>query len=132
MSTRQAYQTDLSDGEWQHVELVVPAPKSGGRPAKYPRREIVNAILYVLRTKCAWRMLPHDFPPWRIVFYYYWRWRQSGLWDVIQGQLRGELQHPKRAPYVTPLAVSRPMKKIETGERGAMVRTRRVGDEKAA
>jgi putative transposase len=49
-------------------------------------------------------MLPHDFPPWRIVFYYYWRWRQSGQWDVIQGQLRGELPQNSRELEVLPAA----------------------------
>ena len=132
MSIRQAYQTDLSDREWEHVEQVVPAPKPGGRPAKYPRREIMNAILYALRTKCAWRMLPHDLPPWRIVFYYYWRWRQSGMWDVIQSQLQGDLSQMKGTVSTISSAVSRPMKKRTTGERKRMLQAQRRREEKAA
>ena len=92
MNTRQAYPTDLSEAEWQVLDPLVPAPKPGGRPAKYPRREIVNGILYVLRTGCAWRLLPHDFPPWRIVFYYFWQWRRSGEWAWIHEQVRGQLR----------------------------------------
>ena len=65
---RSTYPSDLSDREWQLLEPLLPPPKPGGRPLKYPRREIVNAIRYVLRTGCAWRMLPHDLSPWRIVF----------------------------------------------------------------
>ena len=52
---RQAYPSDLSDTEWQLLEPLLPAPKPGGRPVKYPRREVVNAIMYVLRSGCAWR-----------------------------------------------------------------------------
>ena len=54
-----------------------PPPQPGGRPIKYPRREIVKAILYTLRTGAAWRLLPHHFPPYRIVFHYYRTWRQQ-------------------------------------------------------
>jgi len=67
MDTRKRYQTDLSNREWAQVERVIPAPKPGGRPTKYDRREIVNALLYITRTGCQWRPLPKDLPPWRIV-----------------------------------------------------------------
>ena len=68
---RPVYPSDLDDKEWQLLKPLLPPPKPGGRPVKYPRREIVNAIRYVLRTGCSWRMLPHDLPPWRIVFHYF-------------------------------------------------------------
>jgi putative transposase len=61
--TRQSYSTDLKDREWAVLVAYIPAPLPGGRPIKWERREIVNAILYVLRTGCAWHLLPHDFPP---------------------------------------------------------------------
>ena len=62
---RTPYPSDLNDAEWQLLEplLLSSPPKSGGRPIKYPRREIVNAIRYILRTGAAWRMPPHDLPP---------------------------------------------------------------------
>lgn len=63
MSQRKSYPTDVTDAEWQRLEPLIPAPKPGGRPARYPRREIVNAIVYVLVSGCAGRLLPHDFPP---------------------------------------------------------------------
>ena len=56
---------EMNDREWQLLEPLLPPPKPGGRPVKYPRREVVNAIRYVLRTGCSWGMLPHDLPPWR-------------------------------------------------------------------
>ena len=67
MQTRKPYPTDLHDTEWQILEPFIPAAKPGGRPEVYAKREIVNAILYVLRTGCAWRFVPHDLPPWGIV-----------------------------------------------------------------
>ena len=92
MNTRRVYSTDLTEEEWRRLESLVPAPKPGGRPAQYPRREIVNAIFYLLRTGCSWRLLPHDFPPWRIVFYYFWQWRKVGIWEKIHDTLRGDLR----------------------------------------
>ena len=64
---RQGYPSDPTDQQWQLVEPLLPAPKSGGRPEKHPRRPIVDAILYVVRTGCSWRPLPSDFPPWETV-----------------------------------------------------------------
>ena len=63
MSERKAYPSDLSDEQWELIRNLVPEPSTGGRPAKYERREVINAILYVLRSGCAWRMMPHDLPP---------------------------------------------------------------------
>jgi transposase len=67
MKTRKAYPSDLHDSEWALLEPLVPAVKRGGRPARWSRREIVNGILYVVRTGSQWRALPHDLPPWQTV-----------------------------------------------------------------
>jgi putative transposase len=67
---RRAYQTDLSDAEWSYIEPRIPAPKAPGRPRLHPLREILDAIFYVLKSGCAWRLLPHDFPPWKTVHHY--------------------------------------------------------------
>lgn len=92
METRKAYPSDLRDAEWQLLEAWIPAAKSGGRPAKYSRREIVNAILYVLRNGATWRALPHDFPPWQSVYGYFNRWCASGVWYAIHEQLRDQVR----------------------------------------
>lgn len=92
MAFRQPYPTDLNDTEWAILEPLIPAAKSGGRPEEYPKREIVNAILYVLRTGGAWRLVPHDLPPWGIVYHYFWRWRRNGAWKRIHDTLRGDLR----------------------------------------
>src|SRR6202051_3253547 len=80
---RKPYPSDLTDLQWDNIEHLFPAPKMGGRPRKYDNREIVNAILYVVRGGAAWRMLPHDFPLWESVYGYFRRWRLAGLWQRI-------------------------------------------------
>jgi putative transposase len=92
MTTRQPYPTDLTDNEWELIKHLVPEAKPGGRPEEYPKREIFNGIFYLLRSGCAWRMLPHDLPPWRTVYYYVWQWRQDGTWQLIHELLRGDVR----------------------------------------
>jgi putative transposase len=81
MEPRKPYSTDLTDREWALIEPYVPRAKRGGRPEQYPKREILNGIFYIVRGGCAWRLLPHDFPPWQIVYHYFWIWRQDGSWQ---------------------------------------------------
>jgi transposase len=85
--SRQIYPSDLTDGEWPVLQPLVSAPKLGGRPSKYPRREIINAIRYVARTGCAWRLLAHDLPPWQLAYHYFWVWRRDGTWQQIHDSL---------------------------------------------
>jgi putative transposase len=67
---------------------MVPAPKPGGRPAKHARREILNGIFYIVRSGSAWKLLPHDLPPWRTVYHYFWSWRRDGTWQTIHDTVR--------------------------------------------
>ena len=93
--SRQPYPTDLSDAQWLILEplLVAALSLSGrGRPRQVELREIVNAIFYVLRSGCAWRMLPHDFPAWQTVYGYFRRWRNSGLWEKLNDALRDRVR----------------------------------------
>ena len=85
---RRAYQTDLSDAEWSHIESLIPAPKAPGRPRVHTLREILNAIFYIVRSGCAWRLLPHDFPPWKTVHHYFRTWRIDGTWERMHAALR--------------------------------------------
>ena len=79
--TRQPYSTDVTDIEWQYLMPHLPTPRLGGRPRVHSVREILNAIFYVLRSGCAWRLLPHDLPPWKTVYHYFRLWRVQGLWE---------------------------------------------------
>src|SRR5713101_267432 len=78
MST--TYPSDLSDTEWTYVQLHLPPLSIRGRPRTHPLRRILDAIFYVLRTGCAWRYLPTNFPPWQTVFYHFRRLRLRGIW----------------------------------------------------
>ncbi|MQB02310.1 MAG: transposase [Actinobacteria bacterium] len=68
-SGRPSYPSDVTAKQWRLIEPLLPAPNTDGRHEKHPRREICNAIFYVLRTGCSWRQLPHDLPPWQTVYW---------------------------------------------------------------
>jgi transposase len=80
---RRAYPTDLTDAQWATIAELVPDAVPGGRPRRASSRELVNAILYALRAGQAWRLLPHDFPPWQTVYYYLRRWQAEGVWERV-------------------------------------------------
>jgi putative transposase len=85
---RKAYQSDLSDAEWSCLEPHLPSPKATGRPKLHSSREIINAIFYIVRGGCAWRLLPNDFPPWKTVYHYFRFWRLDGTWQRMHSALR--------------------------------------------
>ena len=84
---RESYPTDLADVEWKIVEPLIPPAKPGGRPRETDMRDVLNAIFYLLRTGCAWRLLPHDFPPWGTVYTYFRKWKTDGTWKAIHDTL---------------------------------------------
>lgn len=92
--TRLPYPSDLTEAQWQTIQDVLPKAKGGrtGRPRKYPLREIWNAIFYQARTGCAWRLLPHDFPPYGDVWDHFRRWRDGGLIEHVHDVLREKVR----------------------------------------
>ena len=80
---RKTYPTDLSDTEWTRLQSYLPTPKAQGRPRTHSLRDVLDAIFYVLKSGCHWRLLPHDFPPRSTVYYHFRRFRSKGLWSVI-------------------------------------------------
>lgn len=84
---RKPYPTDLSDPQWDFIRPDVPETKEGGRPAVHERREIVNAILYLLDGGIKWRSMPHDLPPWQTVYAYFKEWEAAGVWRRIKERL---------------------------------------------
>jgi len=98
MSPTRRYPTDLTNQQWAIIEPLLPGTEPvapGGRPPIHAKREIVNAILYLTRSGCAWRMLPADFPHWRTVYGYFAQWRDDGTLDLIHDTLREEVRATK-------------------------------------
>jgi putative transposase len=130
--SRERYPTDLTDAQWTHLEPQVPKPKLGGRPASVDRREIVNAIFYVVRNGCTWRALPHDFPRWQTVYHDFRLWRDDGTWQQLHDTLRDETrQRAGRAS--SPSAAILDAQSVKTAEKGGSVamtlaRRSRVGN----
>jgi len=89
---RKPYPSDLTDEQWLLIEPFLPHAKPGGRPRKTDLREVVNAVLYLVRTGCQWRMLPHEFPPWRTVYNYFRAWTDNATWDEVLHTLRMDVR----------------------------------------
>jgi putative transposase len=120
------YASDLRDEEWALLEPLL-EPKQKGRPRKHSLRAICNAIRYVQRTGCQWRLLPRDFPPWLVVYMTFWRWRNRGLWERTMHQLRKRVRvQAGRKPDPT-LAIidSQSVKTVQKGGNGAMTAARK-------
>jgi putative transposase len=84
----------MSDLQWENIEhfFVAPSKGPGGRPRVYSHRDLLDAMFYMARTGCSWRMLPHDFPPWKTVSYYFYTWRDAGVFERVHGILRIDLR----------------------------------------
>jgi putative transposase len=127
---RKAYQTDLSDAEWSCLESHLPAPKATGRPRMHTTREILNAIFYVVRGGCAWRLLPHDFPPWKTVYHYFRFWRLDGTWERMHSALRKRVRvRLKRNPQPSALGSGQPVDQDDwSGRKRTRLRRRQEGE----
>jgi transposase len=92
-TARTRYPSDLTDLQWDNISHLFPqGDGTTGRPRTYPLREIVNAAMYLARGGCTWRMLPHDFPPWKTVSYYFYTWRDAGVWGQVHDALRADVR----------------------------------------
>ena len=125
--SRHSYPSDLTDAEWAILEPLIPPAKPGGRKRSVDIREVINAILYLLRTGCAWRMLPHDFPNWHTVYTYFRNWRRDGTWQRINDVLRRQLrtQEGRDAEPSAAILDSQSVKATEKGVPAAMMPARK-------
>ena len=114
---RKSYPTDLTDEQWAVLEPLLPDAKPGGRPRKTNLRAVVNALLYLNRTGCQWRMLPRDFPPWKTVYNYFRAWIADATWDCIVASLRIEVRLAA-GREATPSAASIDSQSVKTAEGG--------------
>ncbi len=114
---RKPYPSDLTDEQWAPLEPLLPPPRPGGRPRSVDLREVANALLYLLRTGCPWRSLPHDLPPWGTVWAYFRRWRDDGTLDRLHAELRDRGRvGAGRDP--SPSAAIRDSQTVKTAEKG--------------
>jgi putative transposase len=85
---KRSYSTNLTDPEWECLKPHIPPPNKRGRPRVHTTREILDAVFYVLKSGCPWRLLPRDFPPWETVYCWFRRWRIDGTWEQLNATLR--------------------------------------------
>lgn len=116
---RKAYPSDLSDAQWKRLQAVFPASKNGrsGRPRRHELREVVNALFYQARTGCSWRSLPHEFPPWEVVWDHFRRWRDNGTLERLHSALRGQ-DHHLAGRNSAPSAAILDSQSVKTTEKG--------------
>jgi putative transposase len=116
--SKQTYPTDLKDTEWQVIAPYLPTASATGRPREHDWRTILNAIFYIARGGCAWRMLPVNFPPWKTVYHYFRLWRKTGTWAQLNEALRQAVREKAGRHRQASAAIldSQSVKTVEGGE----------------
>lgn len=116
---RKRYATDLTEAQWERIAPFVLPETGGGRPRTTDVREVVNAILYVLRSGCAWHLIPHDFPPSGTVYDYFRRWQRDGTWELIHQTFRDQVR-TQAGRAIEPTAGIIDSQSVRTNEQGGI------------
>jgi len=116
------YPTDLSDEQWLLVEPLLPAPRPSGRKRQLCLRAVLNAMLYLLRTGCQWRMLPKDYPKWYSVYHYFAKWRDDGTLEWVHDRLRDQARK-SAGKKATPTVAIIDSQSVKTTEKGGLAAT---------
>jgi putative transposase len=113
------YASDLTDAQWAIIEPLLPPPDENkrGRPATYSRREILNAIFYIEKTGCQWRMVPDNFPPWNLVWQHFRIWRDKGIFEDIRLALNKKVRE-KMGKQPLPSAIIADSQSAKTALKG--------------
>lgn len=117
--TRPPYPTDLTDAQWAILGPMIPASHKKCRPRQADMREVINAILYLVRAGNAWRLLPHDFPSWRTVYYYFTKWQKCGVWKKIHDKLLDHVREAKGRKADPSVAIL-DSQSVKTTEKGGL------------
>jgi len=129
------YASDLTDVQWARLEPLLTEPRgerhAGGRPRKYERRRVVDAMLYVVKTGCQWRQLPSNFPPWKTVHEQFRTWRDSGVWERVGTALR-EQSRKASGRNLTPTVAIVDSQTVKTALKGGSADTTRARRSRAA
>jgi transposase len=129
---RARYPSDLTDRQWAIIAPLLERPHPGyGRPRKYPLREIVNALFYVVKNGCTWRALPHDFPPWEDVYDHFRRWRKDGTLERLHDALREQVRL-RAGRAATPSLLILDSQSVPTTEKGGPEATMPANGSKGA
>jgi len=118
-TARKSYPSDLTEEQWELMQIVIPESKPGGRPRSVDMREVINALLYLNRSGCQWDMMPHDFPPKSTVYEYFAAWRNNGIWQHMLDVLReGYREIHATSMEATPSAASIDSQTVKSTEQG--------------
>ena len=115
----QLYVTDMSEEAWAVVQPLLPPAKRGGRSRTTDLRDVINAIFYLLRTGCQWRLLPRDFPAWGTVYHYFRSWKNAGVWTYVWREVYEQIRLAA-GRNACPSVVIMDGQSVKTTERGGV------------